>query len=213
MKSRSERSDLPKVWGERVWENLGEFGRIWEKLGEFGLGKLRGNPTFSKKCTFPLDGFEGSMNQLKESLSLLKFIDSFHLTKHQVVADGPHDQFSDSVTFLCLPTPHLLSNMARAVNCCSQKQGHTDGAVNWCGKEITLIGFDMNRMGAHLNQVSISIVNEESIGLKKSYQATYAGLYTLYNAASLCTDKGCGFCIQIHALVSEDGSLWSKELK
>ncbi len=74
---------------------------------------------------------------------------------------------------MCLTTPHLLANMARAVNSGSQKQDHTDTAFNWCGKEVTLVGFGMNRMGTHFNQVSVSLVNTESKeGIKNSYQAT-----------------------------------------
>ena len=104
------------------------------------------------------------MNQLAESLSLVKFIerhndpaDPFHMSAHQVVSVG--HQFSNGVSFLCATTPYLLGNMARAVNCGCQKQGHTDAAFNWCGKEIALVGFGMNRMGAHFNPVSLSIVN------------------------------------------------------
>ena len=77
------------------------------------------------------------MNRLAESLSLAKFIerhndpyDSFHLKEHQQVCLG--HQFEKSVTCMCLSTPHLLNNMARAENCGLQKQGHFDGAFNWC---------------------------------------------------------------------------------
>ena len=103
---------------------------------------------------------------------------------------------------MCLSTPHLLNNMARAVNCSCQKQGHTDAAFNWSGKEVALIGFGMNSMGARFNPVSISIVNSESKkGLKSSYEATCSGLYTLYNSASLCDSAECGFCSQMHAQI------------
>jgi hypothetical protein len=122
-------------------------------------------------------------------------------------------QFSDGVCFMSLTTPHLLANMARAVNCGSQKQGHTDAAFNWCGKELALVGFGMNRMGAHFNPVSVSLVNAESKeGIKNSYQATCAGFYTLYNAASLCDRSDCGFCSQVRAQVGEDGALWRRQL-
>ncbi len=61
--------------------------------------------------------------------------------------------------------------MARAINCGSQKQGHTDAALTWCGKEVALVGFGMNRMGAHFNPVSVSPVDAESKeGIKNSYQ-------------------------------------------
>ena len=77
----------------------------------------------------------------------------------------------------------MLNNMARAKNCKWQAQDHNYGAFNWCGKETALIGFCMNSMGAHFNPVSFSIVNSEpEEGLKSSYKATCAGLYTMYNS-------------------------------
>ena len=86
----------------------------------------------------------------------------------------------DLTTFLC----SICRFTARSVNCGSQKQGHTYATFNWCGKEIALVGFGMNSMGAHFNPVSISIVNSESKqGIKSSYKATCSGLYTLYNSA------------------------------
>ncbi len=109
---------------------------------------------------------------------------------------------------MCLTIPHLLANIARAVNCGSQKQGHINATFNWCG-QLALVEFCMNSMGAHFKQVSISLVNAESNeGIKNSYQAMYAGLYTLYNVASLCDRSNCGFCTQIRAQVVEDGGLW-----
>ena len=75
--------------------------------------------------------------------------------------------------------------MARTVNGGSQKQGHIDAAFNWCGKELALVGFGMNRMGAHFNPVSVSLVNAES---KE------------------------GFCSQVRAQVGEDGALWRRQL-
>ena len=58
-----------------------------------------------------LDGSEGSMSQLAESLSLVKFLErhsdpanSFHMTEHQVVCLG--HQFSECVSFMCLSTQH-----------------------------------------------------------------------------------------------------------
>jgi hypothetical protein len=136
--------------------------------------------------TFPgikIDGSEGSMNELAESVSFEKLLlrhndpaDSFHLDAHQVVSLG--HQFSDGVRFATFSTPSMLNNMARAKNCKWQAQGHTDSAFNWCGKEIALIGFCMNSMGAHFNPVSFSIVNSESKeGIENSYKATCGGLY------------------------------------
>ena len=181
--------------------------------------RTRGDIMSARVPGIKLDGSEGSMNQLAESLSLVKFLerhndpaDPFHMSAHQVVSVG--HQFSNGVSFLCATTPYLLGNMARAVNCGCQKQGHTDAAFNWCGKEIALVGFGMNRMGAHFNPVSLSIVNAESKqGIMHSYKATCAGLYTLYNTASLCDSPECEFCTQIEAQVGKHGALWRKQLE
>ena len=74
-----------------------------------------------------LDGSEGSMNRLADSISLVKLLkrhndpaDSYHMDKHEVVCVG--HQFSDGVRFMSLTTPHLLLNMARAKNCGWQAQ-------------------------------------------------------------------------------------------
>jgi hypothetical protein len=83
-------------------------------------------------------------------------------------------------------------------------EGHTNGVIHWCGKGIALIEFGMNSMGAHFNPVSFSIVNSESKeGIKNSYMATCAGLYTMYNSAVLCANDECGFCTQLIELVSK----------
>jgi hypothetical protein len=138
-----------------------------------------------------LDGSEGAMNQLAESLSLVKLLekhndptDPFHMDEHQPVCVG--HQFKDGITFMCVSSCHLLNNLARAVNSTCQTQGHMDGAFNWCKKDFALLGFGMNSMGAHFNPVSVSIVNSESKeAIASAYQATCNGLYTLYNSAVL----------------------------
>ena len=163
-----------------------------------------------------LNGSEGSMNQLAESLCLVKVLerhndpaDSFHmsLSEHQVVCLG--HQFSDGVSFMCLSTQHGACCQLRC-----QKQEHTDPAFDWCGKEVALVGFGMNSMGARFNPVSVSIVNSESKkGLKSSYEATCSGLYTIYNSASLCDSAECGFCSQMHAQIGGPaGALWRNQL-
>jgi hypothetical protein len=166
-----------------------------------------------------LDGSEGAMNKLAESLSLVKLLekhndpdDPFHMNEHQPVCVG--HQFKDGITFACITTCHCLNNMARAVNCGSQTQGHMDGAFNWCKKDFALIGFGMNSMGAHFNPVSVSIVNSESKqAISAAYDATCNGLYTLYNSAVLCEDSSCGFCEQIREQVSDDGGTkWKRHL-
>jgi hypothetical protein len=132
-----------------------------------------------------LDGAEGSMNALAESLSLIKFLERhndpanpFHMDEHQPLC--VRHQFKDGVTFMCLTTPHLQpeNNMARAENCGCQKTAHVEGSFG-------MISICMN-MGAHYNPVSVSIVNSESKrAIKTEYEATCTGLYTLYNSASL----------------------------
>jgi hypothetical protein len=90
------------------------------------------------------------------------------MDEHQVVQVG--NQFKDGVV---LSTPHLLNNLARGDHCNFETQGHFDGAFNWYNKDLALIAFGMNSMGAHYNPVSISIVNSESkTSLEWSYNAT-----------------------------------------
>ncbi len=148
------------------------------------------------------------MNELAESISLVKLLerhndpaDPFHMDEHQTVCVG--HQFKDGVTFMCLTTPHLINNMVRSENCGCQKTGHFDGAFNLCKKDFGMIGFGMNSMGAHFNPVSLSIVKSESKeAIIQAYKATCAGLYTLYNLASICDDPSCGFCTQQRARFS-----------
>ena len=142
------------------------------------------------------------------------------MDEHEVVCVG--HQFSNGVRFMTLTTTHLLLNMARAKNCGWQAQGHFDAAFNWCGKEIALIGFGMNSMGAHFNPVSVSIANSESKeGIANAYKATCSGFYTVFNSANLCEGvkcETCGFCTQVLEQISEPdpaspkGSLWNKHL-
>ncbi len=156
-----------------------------------------------------LDSSEGAMNRLAESISLEKLLarhndpaDEFHMDEHQVVQVGY--QFKDGVTFLCATTPHLLNNLARADNCKFEVQGHFDGAFGWCSRDFALLGFGVNSMGAHFNPVSMSIVNSESkAALDWAYDATCAGLYTLYNTAKLCGKETCGFCTQIKEQIED----------
>jgi hypothetical protein len=96
-----------------------------------------------------VDCSEGSMNRLAESISLSKFIerdndtdDPFHLEKHQPVCVG--HQFGKGVTCMCLTTPQLLNNMARAESCGWQKVGNFDGAFNWCKKDFCMIGYEQH---------------------------------------------------------------------
>jgi hypothetical protein len=156
-----------------------------------------------------LDTTEGAMNRLAESISLEKLLarhndpaDDFHMDEHQVVQVGY--QFKHGVTFMCMTTPHLLNNLARADNCKFEVQGHFDGAFGWCDRDFALLGFGVNSLGAHYNPVSISIVNSESkTALDWAYDATCAGLYTLYNKAKLCDKETCGFCTQIREQIED----------
>jgi hypothetical protein len=127
-----------------------------------------------------LDGTEGSMNRLADSICLIKLIarhndpaDDFHMDEHQAVQVS--HQFKDGVTFMVLSTLHLLNNMACWDHCKFATQGHFDGTFNWCNRDFALIAFGMISMGAHYNPVSISIVNSDSkSSLERSYDTTYA---------------------------------------
>ena len=166
-----------------------------------------------------LDGSEGAMNELAESMCIVKLLerhndpeDPFHMSEHQPLCLG--HQFKDEITFMCVSSAHLLGNMSRAYNSTCQRQGHWDGAFNWCKKDFGIVGFGMNSMGAHFNPVSLSIVNSESKpAVKSAYEATCSGLYTLYNNAVLCKDPKCGFCTQIFEQISDDGGHhWKQHL-
>ncbi len=109
------------------------------------MRKTRADVLQDRVPCITLDGSEGSMNRLADSISLVKLLkrhndpaDSYHMDEHEVVCVG--HQFGDGVLFMSLTTPHLLLNMVRAKNCGWQAQGHFDAAFNWCGKEIALIG-------------------------------------------------------------------------
>jgi hypothetical protein len=110
---------------------------------------------------------KGAMTKLAKSLSLKTAIkrhndpaDSYHMDAHQVVCLG--FQFKDGVRFMVLSTPHLIVNMARAIQCGWQIQGHWDGAFNWCNKDYGMLAFGLNNMGARYNPVTITIANSES---------------------------------------------------
>ena len=88
-----------------------------------------------------IDGSEGAMTKLAKSLSLKTAIkrhndpeDEYHMEAHQVVCLG--FQFKDGVCYLVLSSPHLIANMARAIECGWQVQGHWDGAFNWYTKDF-----------------------------------------------------------------------------
>ena len=101
-----------------------------------------------------------------------------------------------------ITTPHLLNNFARAENCGWQKQAHLDGAFNWCDKNFGIIGIGMNSMGSHFNPVSLNIVNSESkMAIASSFDASVAGLYSMYKQANLCDSDACCFCTQIREQV------------
>ncbi len=82
-----------------------------------------------------IDGSEGAMIQLAESVSLSRLIarhndvhDRFHLDEHQPKCLG--FQFKKSVRHLCLSTASLLTNGARGVNSKWQIYLHSDCAYN-----------------------------------------------------------------------------------
>ena len=150
-----------------------------------------------------LDGSEGSMTQLSESLSLERFIarhndpdDPYHMDEHEVVCCG--FQFKNGVRFMNVTTPHMLNNLARSENCGWQKQAHFDGAFNLCEKEFGLVGIGVNSMGAHFNPVSLNIVNSESkAAITHCWEATVKGFYSLYQTVHICDREECGFCCQV----------------
>ncbi len=56
----------------------------------------------------------------------------------------------------------MLLNFASMTNCGWQKQFHLDSAFNFCVKDFGLVGIGCNRMGAHFNPISLSIVNSDT---------------------------------------------------
>ncbi len=105
-----------------------------------------------------IDSTERCMNRLAESICLVKLLarhndpaHDFHMDEHHVVQVGY--QFKHGITFMTLTTQHLLTNMARGENCNFGKQGHFDGAFNWCRTDFALIAFGINNMGSHYNPV------------------------------------------------------------
>ena len=78
-----------------------------------------------------LDGSEGSMIELAESLSLQRFIDrhndpddAYHLKPHEVVCCAY--QFKNGVWFMHTTTQSMLMNLAYSVNRRWQSQFHLD---------------------------------------------------------------------------------------
>jgi hypothetical protein len=146
-----------------------------------------------------LNDTEGAMVRLAQSLSLSRHIkrynnpaDPYHMNEHPTFCLGY--QFKDGIMFMCLSTPHMLLNFARMTNCGWQKQIHLDGAFNFCVKDFGLVGIGCNRMGAHFNPISLSIVNSESTdAIESSWDASVQGFYTVLNNCSLCSSAECGF--------------------
>jgi hypothetical protein len=146
---------------------------------------------------------KGAMTKLAKSLSLKTAIkrhndpaDSYHMDAHQVVCLG--FQFKDGVRFMVLSTPHLIVNMARAIQCGWQIQGHWDGAFNWCNKDYGMLAFGLNNMGARYNPVTITIANSESrTAYQHSFEAAEVAFFTLYKSTRLCYLEECSFCTTI----------------
>ena len=167
-----------------------------------------------------IDGSEGSMVQLAESLSLKRFIerhndpdDPFHLDAHQTVCVGY--QFKNGIRFMTVTTPHMLNNLPRGENCGWQTQMHFDAAFNFCDKDVSVLGIGLNSMGAHYNPVSISLANSESkMAISNAFGATITGMLNLYQQVHLCDSDECGFCTQMKQQVTgPDGRLWRQYLK
>lgn len=92
----------------------------------------------------------------------------------------------------------MMLNLARLVNCGWQSVIHVDAAFNLCAKDFGMVGIGCNRMGAHFNPISLSIVNSESAeAIENSWDATIFGFYSLFKNCRLCTSSECGFCTQV----------------
>ena len=150
------------------------------------------------------------MTKLAKSLSLKTAIerqndpdDEYHMDAHQVVCCGY--QFKDGVRLMVLSTPSLIANMARAIECGWQIQGHWDGAFNWCNKDFGLLAFGLNRMGAHYNQVTITIAKSESrTAYEHSFESAEAAFFSLYKSTRICSDEECSFCTIIKQPAGEN---------
>jgi hypothetical protein len=159
-----------------------------------------------------LDGSEGSMIELAESLSLQRFIDRhndpddpYHLTPHEVVCCAY--QFKNGVRYMHTATPSMLSNLALSVNSGWQTQFHLDGAYNFCRHEFGIIGIGMNSMGARFNPVSLSIVNSESkASISACWDATVRGFYSLYTDVDFCDAADCAFCTRMKQTIEGPGT-------
>ena len=201
--------------GKRVASDLKSMGAVHRLVT-----KTRRKLMSERVDGIELDGSEGCMTELAESLSLKRFIerhndpaDPFHLDEHQTVCVG--HQFKNGVRFMCVTTPHMLNNFARAENAGWPKQMHMDGAYNWCSKDFSLLAIGVNSLGAHYNPVSISIVNSETkMSISNAFGATCTGLYNMYQQVHLCDRDGCGFCTQLREQVEgADGRLFRHYLK
>ena len=157
-----------------------------------------------------IDGSEGAMTKLAMSLSLKTAIerhndpnDDYHMTAHQVVCLGY--QFKDGVRLMVLSTPFFIANMARAIECGWQIEGHWDGAFNWCNKDFGLLAFGLNRMGAHYNPVTITIANSESrTAIEYAYESAEAAFFSLYKSTRICADEDCEFCSMVKQPAEEN---------
>jgi hypothetical protein len=94
----------------------------------------------------------------------------------------------------CVPLRRIYSTTWRVRTIVNSKyRGILTDAFGWCSRDFALLGFG-----------SISIVNSESkTSLDWAYDATCAGLYTLYDMAKLCGKESCGFCTQIKEQIED----------
>jgi hypothetical protein len=107
--------------------------------------KARSEVMASRTPGVLLDGSEGSMIELAESLSLQRFLDRhndpddpYHLKTHEVVCCAY--QFKNGVRFMHTTTPSMLMNLAYSVNCEWQGQFHLDSAYNFRMHEFVING-------------------------------------------------------------------------
>ncbi len=201
----------PLAVGSQVHANLKNFSRgkhvASDRKSQAAVNRLvrkkRKQLMAARIPGINLDDTEGAMVRLAQSLSLSLHIkrhndpaDSNHINEHQTFCLGY--QFKDGITFMCHLTPHMLLNFARMTNCGWQKQIHLDGAFNFCLKDFGLVGIGCNRMGAHFNPISLSIVNSESTdAIESSWDASVGGFYSVLKNCRLCDSVECGFCTQV----------------
>ena len=113
------------------------YSKSRQRLVEHLVRKERAKLFSPVMGSVELDRTDGAMNELAEGLSLEHHIRQHNngqrvLDIHEPVCCGL--QFEDGVRMMCVTTVHLLGNMARALLCGWQVQGHWD--TSFCHYEL-----------------------------------------------------------------------------